>query len=279
VHKKPINHTKLLVQDVVSRTTNHNLSLVAAGVAFYAFLSVFPAIATVISVYGLIADAETVQQNISDMSGLIPPDARNILTVRMQDIANNRETSLTLGLIAGIAVSLWSANRAMKATAQALNVAFDEQEDRSFLMFNLITLGLTIVSSFVALIALIVVVLLPVIVSAFLSQDSVMMLTVFTSWSTLILMLTGVFVTLYRYAPSRNHRPQVTKSLPGALFSTLMIVVGSIAFSFYVSNFGSYDEQYGTIGAVVVTMLWLYLCSYIFLLGAEVNAARFGKAA
>jgi len=265
---------KEMALQIKERTSEHKHSLVSAGVAFYAFLSVFPALATVVSVYGLISDTESVQQNISRLSGMLPPEVLDILTRRLQDIASEQSGSLTMGLIFGILLSLWSANKAMKAAAQALNVAYDEDEDRGFVKINIVTLALTLISSVVAILAISVVVAIPVVVSNFLSREPAQIITVLMSWGTLIAILAALFSLLYRYAPARSFRPGFLQSLPGSLFATILFIVSSIAFSFYVSNFGSYDKQYGAIGAVVVSMLWLYLGSYIFLLGAEINASR-----
>lgn len=256
---------------VYARINDHHLTLVAGGVAFFAFLSVFPAIATTISLYGLVADAGTVQENIDAITGFIPAEVKELLFSRMRDVASEQNSTLTWGLVVGILVSLWSANKAMKAVAKGLNITYEKKEDRGFLKINIVTLALTIVTSLVSILVIVIAVVLPIVVNYFLSQGTAQVLTLVLSWVLLVAVLMGLFLLLYRYAPARDRRPHIKDSMPGALFSTTLIIVGSIAFSFYVKNFGTFDEEYGAIAAVVITLLWLYLGSLIFLIGAEFN--------
>lgn len=256
---------------VYARINDHHLTLVAGGVAFFAFLSVFPAIATTISLYGLVADAGTVQKNIDAITSFIPPEVKELLFSRMRDVASEQNSALTWGLVVGILVSLWSANKAMKAVAKGLNITYEKKEDRGFLKINIVTLALTIVTSLVSILVVVIAVVLPIVVNYFLSQGTAQILTLVLSWVLLVGVLMGLFLLLYRYAPARDRRPHIKDSLPGALFSTTLIIIGSIAFSFYVKNFGTFDEEYGAIAAVVITLLWLYLGSLIFLIGAEFN--------
>lgn len=259
---------------IKDRVKKDRLSLVAAGVAFYTFLSIFPALATVISIYGLVADPQMVQQHIISMSGVVPKDVMDIVSVRMEKLASSGDSSLTLGVVIGIVVSLWSANKAMKAVSESLNIAYDKREDRGFIRINLVTLLLTLLSSIGFIVALSVVVIVPIFVSVFLSQNSAEVAITLISWVVFIALLVGMFLVLYRFAPARTGRPRWIDLLPGALFSAFLFVLASLVFSFYVSNFGKYDEQYGALGAVVVTMLWLFIGAFIFLLGAELNAER-----
>lgn len=254
-----------------NRIEAHHLELISGGVAFYAFLAIFPAIATCISLYGLLADASTVESNIEAIAIFLPVEVKDLVFARMAHVATNQDSSLTLGLLVGIVLSLWSANRAMKAIAKGLNITYEKQENRGFIKFNLVTLTLTLISSMVVIVVFAITVILPMLVSYFLSQESAKIITVILSWLILIGVILSLFVVLYRYAPSRDERPKIRDSLPGALFATILVLLGSIAFSFYVSNFGKYDEEYGAIATVVVTLLWLYLSSFIFLFGAEFN--------
>lgn len=258
---------------VKDRIKGDSLSLVAAGVAFYIFLSIFPALASAMSIYGLVADPQTVQRHIDAISAFVPAEVLEIISERLTSIAETQDGSLTLGLIAGILVSLWSANRAMKAIAKSLNIAYEAKEERGFIKFNLVTLGLTVLSSFVFIIGISVVVFLPVFVSVFLSDGPATVLTSLLSWAFFLLLLVGLCTVLYRVAPDRPRRPW-KQTLPGAFITAFCFIIASVGFSFYVSNFGNFDEQYGTLGAVVITMLWLFIGAFIFLIGAEINAER-----
>lgn len=267
-------HVKTTALGIKNRITDDRLSLVAAGVAFYAFLSLFPALATVISIYGLVADAQTVQSQVGSLTGMVPQEVAAIIERRLSDLATSNRSSLTFGLVFGILLSLWSANRAMKAISQALNIAYDKREDRGLVKVNIVTLALTLISSLVFIIAIGVVVVVPIIVSFFLSVESAKVITSILSWLVLFGLLVMMFLILYRYAPAQHKRQSWRRLLPGALASVVLFVLASLAFSFYVSNFGKYDKQYGALGAVVVTMLWMFIGAFIFLLGAELNAER-----
>ncbi|MBB3063394.1 YihY/virulence factor BrkB family protein [Microbulbifer rhizosphaerae] len=257
---------------VKGRIKDDRLSLVAAGVAFYAFLSLFPALATVISIYGLLADAQTVQSHVERLGGIVPDEVLAVISSRMEDLATTPDSSLTFGFVFGIIISLWSANKAMKAVSAALNIAYDMEEDRGFLKVNAVTLLLTLTSAIVFIVAIAVIVIVPALVSTFLSHQAAATFTTLTSWVIFILLLVGMFLVLYRFAPARKRRQAWRNLLPGAALATGLFVIASLAFSFYVSNYGEYDAQYGALGAVVVLMLWLFIGAFIFLLGAEVNA-------
>lgn len=141
-----LSRLKPLATGIFERIDDHHLSLVAAGVAFYGFLSIFPAIATVISLYGLVTDAQTVQSHINSITGFIPQDVRDLLFSRMKDVASEQTSSLNLGLVIGIVLSLWSANRAMKAITQGLNITYEKDETRGFIKINFVTLALTLLT-------------------------------------------------------------------------------------------------------------------------------------
>lgn len=260
--------------EVKNRIKDDDLGLVAAGVAFFGFLSVFPALATVISIYGLIADPHTVQSHLSALGGTVPQEVLNIVSRRMESLASSQTSSLTFGFVSGLLISLWSANKAMKALAKALNIAYDTEEDRGFVKRNAITLLLTLLASIVFIVAMAVVIIVPVLITTFLSQQAAAVLTTALSWLLFIALLTGMFLVLYRYAPARHQHDSWKSLLPGAIFSTLLFVIASVVFSYFVSNFGKFDLQYGVLGAVVVMMLWLLIGAFIFLVGAELNAER-----
>lgn len=270
-------------KQVFSRVQGDRLSLVAAGVAFFIFLSIFPALASIISIYGLVADPQDVRQHMGTFSHLLPAEALTLIEEQVVRFAKSGEQRLGLGLVAGLLVSLWSANKAMKAATQALNIANDVKEDRNFLKVNLVTLGLTFLSSLAFAFMLAVLIVVPVLVSAVLSQASLEWVVLIISWLLLVGAVLGVFTVLYRKAPALHNTVTARQLLPGAITATVLLMLGSVLFSFYIINFGKYDAQYGSLASVVVTMLWLYLGAFIFLLGAEINAVirlrKEGKAA
>lgn len=258
-------------RNMVRRFEDDSLSLVAAGVAFYTFLSIFPAIASAISIYGLFTDIGNIQQHFSIMEKFVPNDVLDIFIGRAEKLTQQNNETLTFGVIFGLTVSLWSANRAMKAMTIALNIAYGVPESRGFIKVNLITLALTIFSTLVFIIALTAIVLVPIIVTVLLASQAIEIVVVVLSWIIFIFALFSLFLTLYNFAPAIEHRT-IKNLYPGAVFSSVFTIVTSFIFTLYVANFGDYDKQYGALGAVVITMLWLFLCGLIFLVGAELNA-------
>ncbi|MDQ2075110.1 YihY/virulence factor BrkB family protein [Marinimicrobium sp. ABcell2] len=257
---------------VKHRIKDDSLSLVAAGVAFYIFLSIFPALASVISIYGLISDPQTVENHVTAMENFMPEEVMGIVSERLTTLAETGGGSLTFGVAIGILVSLWSANKAMKAVAKALNIAYDTKERRGFIKFHLVTLGLTLFSTVAFIVAITVVVAMPLFVSVFLTRQ-VELLATLLSWTLYLGLLVGMYLIVYSVAPDRN-RESWKELLPGAIVSAFLFVIASTAFSFYASNFGEFEQEYGALGAVVATMIWLFIGAFIFLVGAELNAER-----
>lgn len=264
---------KAFVLGVLSRISSDRLSLVSAGVAFYIFLSIFPALAATISIYGLAADPQAVQSHVATLGEFMPKEALSMISARIRDLTSSQDSSLTVGLVIGIVLSLWSANKAMKGVAQALNIAYDRKEDRGFIKVNAVTLALTLASSIAFIVALSVVVVVPILINAVLSMQSFEWVAIASSWTVFIVVLVGMFLLIYYFAPALHERGW-RDLLPGAIVAAVLFLIASVGFSLYVANFGKYDKQYGALGAVVITLLWLYIGSYIFLLGAEINAQR-----
>ena len=257
---------------VKQRIKDDSLSLMAAGVAFYVFLSIFPALASVISVYGLVADPQTVQTHISAMEDFMPQEVLSIVSERLNSLAQTGGGALSFGVVVGILVSLWSANKAMKAVAKALNIAYGTAEGRGFFKFHLVTLGLTLFATLAFIIALTVVVAMPLLVNIFLTRQAEIFTTLL-SWCLYLGVLIGMYLIIYSVAPDRRGKGW-RELLPGALVSALLFLIASTAFSFYAANFGQYEQEYGALGAVMATMIWLFIGAFIFLVGAELNAER-----
>ncbi len=255
------------------RIKDDSLSLVAAGVAFYIFLSIFPAMASAISIYGLIADPQTIRDHIGSLGSVVPAEVMGILSQRMEVLASQENSSHALGLVIGILVSLWSANKAMKALAEALGIAYDAEERRGFIKLNIITLALTLLSVVAFIVAISAVVVVPIVVSVFLSHEPAEIMATVVSWCVYLLVLIGMCLVLYNFGPDRKKR-NWKELLPGAIVTSILFVLASLAFAFYVANFGKFNEEYGALGAVVVMLLWMYIGAFIFLFGAEINAER-----
>ena len=244
---------------VKKRIEEDSLSLVAAGVAFYIFLSIFPALASAISIYGLVADPQTIQNHVAAAGSFVPDEVMGILEERLQILASREDGTHIWGMTLGILISIWSANKAMKALAWALDIAYDTNESRGFIKFNATTLALTLLSIVAFIVAVSVVVIVPIIVSVFLSQQTAAVFTTLVSWALFLLLLVGMCLLLYNFAPDRQQR-NWKELIPGAVITAILFIIASSGFAFYVANFGKFNEEYGALGAVVVTLL--YRCVY-----------------
>jgi membrane protein len=248
-----------------------NMPIIAGGVAFFGFLSIFPALIAGISIYGLVASPETVAQQVEDISAQLPSDASGLIADQLTSITENSGGALTLGLVAAILAALWSASGGVGNLITAVNLAYDEVEARSFVRRKLLSLGLTLGA---ILFVLVVVTLLTVVPAVLADLPLGMVGTVLAQivrWGLLLAVFAGSLAVLYRIAPDRD-APQFRWVTLGSVVVTLVWALVSVGFSVYVDNFGSYDKTYGAIAGVIVLMLWLYLTCYLVLLGAEINA-------
>ena len=260
---------------VAKRTKNEfqrdNLSLVAAGAAFFAFLSIFPALVALIAIYGLLTDPAQVESQLSGFTDILPQSAAALLQSQMERIASGAPNTLGSSAIIGILVAIWSSNKGMRGVVQAINIAYDQEEKRGFVKLNSLTLGMTIggVITVAVLIALIAVA--PIVAGYVGLGQTLDQIIDWVRWPVLALILAGVIAILYRLSPSRPS-PSWRWLTPGSVLATVLFLVVSALFSLYVSRFGSYGETYGSVGAVAILMLWLYLGALSILLGAEINA-------
>jgi membrane protein len=260
--------------DILTRTKNQvaedNLSIVAAGVAFYGFVAVVPALAALIALYGLISDPVRVAEHITALAQVIPQEVMPLLEEQMTRIASN-EQAAGFSLIIGLGLAFYSASRATIALITGLNIAYDETEKRNFIKLNLVALALTGFAIVGALIAVGLVAVLPSILERLPISGSAETLLNWLRWPVLLGGFMIALTVIYRYAPSRNE-PQWRWVSWGAGLATGLWLIGSAAFSFYVSRFGSYDKTYGSLGAIVVFLLWLFLSAFVVLIGAELNS-------
>ncbi len=244
---------------------------VAAGVTFYGLLAIFPLIAAIVSIYGFVADPATINEHLRALSAVLPGGALEVVSEQVTRIASQPRGQLGFGFIAGLAVTLWSANAGMKAIFDALNVAYGEEEKRSFIRLNLQSMTFTILAIVAAIAAMVAVVVLPPALEFLGLGDALQSLISIARWPLLLLGLGVGLALLYRYGPSRDE-PRWSWLSPGAIVAALVWLLASLAFSYYAQNFGSYNETYGSLGAVIGFMTWLWISVTIVLVGAEINA-------
>ncbi|MGI8893457.1 MAG: YihY/virulence factor BrkB family protein [Bacteroidia bacterium] len=271
---KDINSTgwKKILLRVKDRIEENNLTIVAAGVAFYAFLAIFPALMAIISVYGLVINPQQIEQQISQISGMVPEEAFSIIETRIENLVSTQGSTLGWGTTLGILISLWVANAGTKSLFTGLDIAYDIKNDRGFIKQNAITLLFTLGAIITLILSLILIVGFPAIVKAFNLPGNIETLVSWLRWPLLAIIVILFISMIYRYAADRE-TPEFKWVITGAVLATLLWLLASLAFSYYVSNFGNYGEMYGAISAVVILMLWLYLTCLIILVGGEVNSA------
>jgi membrane protein len=244
-------------------------------VTFFFLLALFPALSAFVSLYGLIADAADAQRQIAGLAGLMPGGAIKVLSDNLQRLANTNSGGLSLAFAVSLAVSVWSANSGVKALIAGLNVAYEAKERRGFIRLNLVSLAFTVGAIALAVVMLGVVVVAPAILGALqLDPDGGFAL---LRWPLLFVLVAGLLAVLYRFAPSRA-QPQWRWITPGGGFAALAWIAMSALFSWYVENVGHYDRTYGSLGAIVGFLTWVWLSLMVVMIGAELNAALEARA-
>ena len=248
-----------------------NIPLLAAGVAFYAFLALFPALIAAVTVYGLVADPAQVEEQIATISETLPQDAASLIGTQLRDIATSSSGALGWGLLASLAGALFSASGGVQNLIKAVNIAYDEEETRGFLKLRGLALLLTLGAVVFVVVAVGLIAVLPVVLeSAGLGGVATFGVQA-VRWLGLVAFVLLALAIVYRYAPDRDN-PKFRWVGLGSFVATALWVLGSLAFSLYVSNFGSYGKTYGALAGVVVLLLWMWLTSLIVLVGAEINS-------
>jgi membrane protein len=248
-----------------------NVPLLAAGVAFYAFLALFPALIAAVTVYGLVADPAQVEEQIATVSETLPQEAASLLSEQMREIASSSSSALGWGLLASLAGALFSASGGVQNLVKAVNIAYDEEETRGFLKLRGLALLLTLGAVVFVVGAVGLVAVLPVVLESTGLGAAATFGVQVVRWVGLVAFVRVALAIVYRYAPDRDN-PKFRWVGLGSTVATVLWVLGSVAFSLYVSNFGSYGKTYGALAGVVVLLLWLWLTSLIILVGAEINS-------
>ncbi|MBV1799424.1 YihY/virulence factor BrkB family protein [Siccirubricoccus sp. G192] len=261
--------------DILKRTaaevSNDRVLTEAAGVTFYGLLALFPALAALISFYGLFAEPATISEHLATLSAVVPGGGMEIIEEQVKRITSKGGGTLGLSALIGLATSLWSANQASKAIVDALNVVYDERETRGFFRRLAITMAFTLGGILFILVAMLGVVVLPVVLQFVGLPSSAEWLLSLARWPVLLAAI-GLFLAfLYRYGPNRDRAKWRWISW-GSATAAVLWAIGSLGFSWYVSNFGNYNETYGSLGAVIGFMTWIWLSATIVLAGAELDA-------
>ncbi len=269
-HEIPPRAWGALFKRMVAQIEGDHLPLVSAGVAFFFMLGLFPGLAALISLYGWVADPTTVTGHINQLSMVLPPQAAEIIQSQAEQLSNSDGES-GWGAVLGIALALWAGSKAMKGVVVALNIAYNEREKRGLVHKQAVYLGLTLAAVIVGLISIFLIAIAPAVVGFLPISERVGSILMWLRWPILLLLGMVAVAAIYRYGPSRE-RAQWKWVSWGAGAATFLWLIGSALFSLYVTSFGNFNETYGSLGAVVVLMMWLYLTAFLILMGAELDS-------
>ena len=274
----PVRALKHILPRLYQNISDHHVLAMAAGMTFYSLLAIFPALAALVAIYGLFSDPARISSHLDSLSGFLPGGAINVAREQLTRVASKGAHTLGLTFLIGLAVSLWSANAAMKSLFEALNMVYDEREKRGFVTLNAVSLSLTLAGIVFILLAIGVVVVLPIALDFFGLSFAGDFLLRAGRWPVMFIILTLALAFIYRYGASREaaHWRWITW---GSALAAILWIAASVLFSWYTANFGSYNQTYGSLGAVIGFMTWLWISGIVILLGAELDAVMEHKAA
>jgi membrane protein len=261
--------------DILWRTyremNSDRLLSIAGGVSFFVLLAIFPAVTALVSAYGLFFNTSTITDNLSLLNDVVPDNVLSIVHEQASRIASNSGRALSIGFVVGIVASLWSAMSGVKAIIDALNVIYEQKEGRNVLKLNVVALVFTLAGFAAFLLAIAAIVVLPLILSPIGLGSMTETLTRIARWPVLLVVLLIGLAVLYRYGPDRRAARWQWVSV-GSVFAAVTWIAASFLFSWYLTSFANYNATYGSLGAVVGLMIWLWISTILVLLGAELNA-------
>lgn len=256
---------------VWAQIDEQNLSLISAGIAFFGMLAIFPGLAAIIAIFGLVADPAVIQDQIGLLRGIVPNDIFELLDRQSKRIASARSDTLGWATVVSILLALWSARAGVGAMMRGLNTIY-RAPNRSVFRHYFAAFTMTLSLVMVALVAGAAVVVTPLVVAMLpLAVETVSWIDT-VRWSAAIFVITVGISIIYRYGPRKRDGKRAPWLTPGAFFAVVMWALVSIAFSEYLANFGRYNEVYGSIGAVVALLMWLYFSAFLVLIGGAINA-------
>lgn len=268
----PPSGAKAVAKQVFQRLSQDHIQIVSAGVAFYVFLAIFPALSAAISVYGLAVEPAQAEAQIAAAARFLPDQAEELIAQVAEGIASKPTQSLGIGLAVSLLLSLWSTNKGTKALFEGLNIAYGESDDRNLFLKN----GLALLFTFIALLggifAIALITVIPAMTGTVGLSEPIATALNWGRWPVAAAISLALLGLAYKIAPDRAGQRFRWLSR-GSAIATLVWLGGSALFSLYADRFGSFNETYGSFAAVALLMLWLFLSAFSILLGAEINAA------
>jgi len=248
-----------------------NLSIVAAGIAFYMMLSIFPALVAAVAIYGLVADPSEVATVVANLSGVLPPSAVGLLEDQLHALLQSPSTALGWSAVVSVAIALWSASKGAKALLTGVNLAYEETETRTFLQFQGISLLFTVGFIVVVTVSIGLIAVLPTLLERLPLGPVETVAAYFGQWLVLLALILGSLAMVYRFGPAREDARWRWITLGSFVAGGLWIAASGL-FSWYASSFARFNQTYGALAGVVVLLLWLHITFFLVLLGAELNA-------
>jgi membrane protein len=255
----------------LSEIGEDRVTLVAAGVTYYLLLALFPTITAFVSIYGLFADPATVRDHVSMLAALVPAGGLAVINDQLERLASEDAPTLGFALLLSLGIALWSASAGVKSMFEAMNVAYDEDEKRNVVVLSAIGLLFTLAGIVGALVMLGVVVALPLVFGFLGLGKGFEWLLQIAGYVLMVVVLLVGLAALYRFGPSRR-QAKWRWITPGALAAALAILVVSALFSWYAANFANFDKTYGSLGALVGLLTWMWLTVTAVIAGAELNS-------
>lgn len=255
---------------IYGNISEHRVLAIGAGVTFYAILALFPTLAAFVSLFGLFTEPTVVLSEIDKLRGVVPDSGIEVISTQVQRISGSTNASLSLAFFSSLALAMWSSNAGMKALFDALNIVYVEREKRGFLLLNAISLLFTAGAILVMLGAVAAVIVLPIVLHHVPEIGGETLVRV-TRWPVMFLVLSLALALLYRFGPSRQNARWRWLS-PGSLGAAACWIAASMGFSWYAANFADYNETYGSLGAIIAFMIWIWISVVVILVGAELNA-------
>jgi membrane protein len=257
---------------VYKEMSEDNLTLIAAGVGFYAMLALFPAIIATVTVYALALDAQQVQEQLDPLLTGLPPDARELVVTQLTAAVDANDGGLTFGLVISLAATIWAASGGMQALMTGLNIIDEVTESRNFLKLKLTALALTVGALIAVVASLALIAVFPVALDWLGLDPAAAVIAEITRWVGLVVLVNIGLAVVYRYGPAPHEGARWRWVSPGTVVALAVWLAASAGFSLYVSYFGNYNKTYGSLAAVIVLLLWLYLSAVAILLGAQIDS-------
>lgn len=256
---------------VIDQIKRDHVQITAAGVAFYFFLALFPTIVAAISLYSLVLDPAQISEDMAKLRSFLPPETFSIFKEIMDPLLNESPKALGWSFALSILFSIWSANKGTSAIFEGINISYNEMDERGFIKKKALTLTFTLGGIVIGIISIASVIAFPSLVDRLQLTKTITEILNYGRWILMAIILIFSLGILYKFAPDRD-RPKFSWVSWGAGVATVLWLAGSLLFSWYVSNFGSYSSTYGSFAAVIILLLWLFLTAFIILIGAEINA-------